>query len=71
MYLRDGTYLKVTKDMKHDILERLAEIIYGYKAYPTKEEFEVVAKALVAEHPCLKEQGSSSVQRLPGMDTQS
>lgn len=60
MYLCDGTYLKVTKDMKHDILERLAEIIYGYKAYPTKEEFEVVAKALVAEHPCLKEHGSSS-----------
>ncbi|KAE8291545.1 hypothetical protein D5F01_LYC08899 [Larimichthys crocea] len=60
LHLRDGTYLKVTKDMKHDILEKLAETIYGYKAYPTKEEFEVVAKALVAEHPCLKEQGSSS-----------
>lgn len=60
MYLRDGTYLKVTKDMKHDILEKLAETMYGYKAYPTKEEFEVVAKALIAEHPCLKERGSSS-----------
>ncbi|GAA6219745.1 uncharacterized protein LOC110972297 [Lates japonicus] len=60
MYLCDGTYLKVTKDMKHDILEKLAETIYGYKTYPIKEEFEVVAKALVAEHPCRKEQGSSS-----------
>lgn len=60
VYLRDGTYLKVSKDMKHVILEKLAEEIYGYKAYPTKEEFDVVAKALIVEHPCLKEQGSSS-----------
>ncbi|XP_028970228.2 sterile alpha motif domain-containing protein 3 [Esox lucius] len=60
LYLKDGTHLKVMKEMKHDILEKLAETMYEFKAYPTKEEFEDVAKALVQSHPCLKEQGSSS-----------
>lgn len=60
LYLRDGTYLKVTKELKHDILEKLAETMYALKAYPTKEEFETVAKALVQTHPCLKETGSPS-----------
>lgn len=27
LYMRDGTYLNVKKDMKHEILERLAETI--------------------------------------------
>lgn len=46
--------------MKHDILEKLAKTMCEFKAYPTKEEFEAVAKALVQSHPCLKEQGSCS-----------
>lgn len=57
LYLRDETNLKVPKEMKHDILEKLAEAIYEFKAYPTKEEFDAVAKALVQTHPCLKEPG--------------
>ncbi|XP_053296317.1 sterile alpha motif domain-containing protein 3 [Pleuronectes platessa] len=60
LYLRDATYLKMTKELKHDILEKLAETMYAFKAYPTKREFEDVAKALVLTHPCLKESGSSS-----------
>ncbi|MCI4379281.1 hypothetical protein PGIGA_G00226140, partial [Pangasianodon gigas] len=60
LYLKGATNLKVTKEMKHDILEKLAETMYGYKAYPTKEEFDAVAKALIQTHPCLKEPGSSS-----------
>lgn len=60
LYLRDATYLKVTKELKHDILDKLAETMYAFKAYPTKEDFEAVAKALVQTHPCLKESGSSS-----------
>lgn len=59
-YLRDATFLKVTKELKHDILEKLAETMYAFKAYPTKEDFETVAKALVQTHPCLKETGSPS-----------
>ena len=45
LYLRDTTHLKVTK--KHNILEKLAEAMYAFKAYPTKEDFESVAIALV------------------------
>ncbi|XP_078020836.1 uncharacterized protein LOC144459906 [Epinephelus lanceolatus] len=60
LYLRDGTHLNVTKELKHDILEKLAETIYAFTAYPEKEHFEAVAKALVQTHPCLKESGSSS-----------
>ncbi|CAM4569217.1 unnamed protein product [Leuciscus chuanchicus] len=57
---KDGTYLKVTKELKHDILEKLAETMYAFKAYPEKKDFEAVAKALVQTHPCLQETGSSS-----------
>lgn len=59
-YLSDATYLRVTKELKHDILEKLAESMYTFKAYPTNEEFQSVAKALVQTHPCLKETGSPS-----------
>ena len=54
-YEREGTLLTLTRDMKHDILHRLAETIYSFKAYPNEEEYISVAKALVANHPCLSE----------------
>lgn len=38
-YMRDKTYLQVSRDMKHEILEKLAEAIYTFKAYPCDEEF--------------------------------
>ncbi|MEQ2207969.1 hypothetical protein XENOCAPTIV_022028, partial [Xenoophorus captivus] len=38
LYLRDGVCFKVTKELKHDILEKLAESMYSFKAYPTKKE---------------------------------
>ncbi|CAM4598821.1 unnamed protein product [Leuciscus chuanchicus] len=60
LHLRDGTHFNPSKELKHDILERLAETIYALKAYPTNAEFEAVASALVRAHPCLKEQGSVS-----------
>ncbi|XP_015253622.1 PREDICTED: uncharacterized protein LOC107099862 [Cyprinodon variegatus] len=60
LHFRDGTHLIPSKELKHDILERLAETIYALKAYPTNSEFEAVATALVRVHPCLKEQGSAS-----------
>lgn len=60
LYFRDATNLKITKELKHDILEKLAETMYSFKAYPMKEDFETVAKALVEKHPCLKETGSLS-----------
>lgn len=60
IYLKDGTHLKVTKELKHDILQKLAETIYSCKAYPTTEDLRAVAKALVNTHPCLQEPGSPS-----------
>ncbi|ROL45333.1 hypothetical protein DPX16_23761 [Anabarilius grahami] len=60
IYLKDGAHLKVTKELKHDILQKLAETIYSFKAYPTTEDLRAVAKALVNTHPCLQEPGSPS-----------
>lgn len=60
IYMRDGTLLKLTKELKHDILQKLAENIYSFKAYPTSSDIRDVAKALVEAHPCLQESGSPS-----------
>ena len=45
------------RDMKHDILEKLAETMYSFKAYPKDDDFSSVAKALISKHPCLTEPG--------------
>lgn len=58
-YLKDGSLLNMNKDMKSDILDKLAEAIYAIKAYPNSDEYNAVAKALIERHPCLKEPGSS------------
>ncbi|XP_048859457.1 uncharacterized protein LOC125726959 [Brienomyrus brachyistius] len=58
LHMRDGIYLTVSRDMKHEILQKLAECMYSYKAYPTDEDFAEVATALINKHPCLREQGS-------------
>lgn len=42
------------------IIEKLAEVIYGFNADPKKEDLANVAQALVQTHPCLKETGSPS-----------
>lgn len=44
--------------VKSDILERLAEAIFYYTAYPNDAQRSAVAQALVEKHPCLKEPGS-------------
>ena len=43
--------------MKHDILQHLADTIYSFKAYSNQDEYISVAKALIANHPCLSERG--------------
>lgn len=57
-YERTGKVLKLTRGQKHDILETLAAKMHSFKAYPSDREVSVVAEALVAKHPCLKEPGS-------------
>lgn len=57
---KDGTLLDVSKDMKSDILDKIAEAIYVHNPYPTREEYDLVAQALINKHPCLREPGSVS-----------
>lgn len=57
---RNGRPLKLARDQKHDILEKLASTIYGFKAYPSDKEIAMAAEALVTKHPCLKEAGSDT-----------
>nr|XP_033944583.1 uncharacterized protein LOC117450756 isoform X2 [Pseudochaenichthys georgianus]XP_033944584.1 uncharacterized protein LOC117450756 isoform X2 [Pseudochaenichthys georgianus] len=57
-YAQDQTVMVISKGVKSEILDRLADIISKITAYPNKDHYESVAKALVAKHPCLKEPGS-------------
>lgn len=60
-YLEDGTvFKKVPKDMKHEMLEKIAEHMYSYTAYPTNQQYESVAKSLISKYPRLRENGSVS-----------
>ncbi|TWW77704.1 hypothetical protein D4764_12G0010940, partial [Takifugu flavidus] len=58
-YKKNGTLLTASK-VKADILEKLAETIYTYTAYPSSAQISDVAEALVNKYPCLKEPGSFS-----------
>lgn len=53
-----GTHLIPSPKLKSYILEKLAEEIIKFKAYPTDNDLNDVAEALVNKHSCLKEQGS-------------
>ncbi|KAF7643156.1 hypothetical protein LDENG_00244270 [Lucifuga dentata] len=54
-YEKDGSVMTVSKTMKMDILDKLANAMCTYTAYPKREQYESVAQALVAKHPCLRE----------------
>lgn len=53
-YTKDQTRLTPTSKMLSDILERLAEKIFSYKAYPSDADLSDVAEALTRKHPCLE-----------------
>lgn len=57
--VKDGSLL-IAPSIKTDILEKLAEAIYQYVAYPSSTQICAVAEALIKKHPCLKEPGSAS-----------
>lgn len=59
-YEKNNTPLRRTRDLKHDILEKVASTMYGFKVYPSDKEIGIAPKALVAKHPCLKEAGSET-----------
>ena len=50
--------------MKHDILQKLAEEMYKFSAYPQDEYFTTVAAPLIARHPCLTEKSETTVSFL-------
>lgn len=52
------TRLILSSKTKSVILERVAEEIFKYKAYPTDADFSDVAEALIMKHPCLSEPAS-------------
>lgn len=56
--IKSQTMLTPSSKMPSDILEKVAEKIYTYKAYPIDSDFSVVAEALTQTHPCLSEPGS-------------
>ncbi len=57
VYEKQNTTMDVTRDIKIEILDKLAETMYSFKAYPSDSEIEQVALALVSRHPCLRELG--------------
>ncbi|XP_051948707.1 uncharacterized protein LOC127619765 [Xyrauchen texanus] len=56
-YTKDGSFL-INPSVKSDILEKLAESIFEYTAYPSSAQREQVVEALIQKHPCLREPGS-------------
>ncbi|KAK0130961.1 Sterile alpha motif domain-containing protein 3 [Merluccius polli] len=60
MFERTGKSLQVTRDVKKEILDKLAQDIFAVKAYPETHEYESVAAELVNKHPCLKDPGGGT-----------
>lgn len=60
LYMRDRLPITPSRDMKHDILEKLAETMYSFKAYPSADDFSSVAKSLISKHSSLTEPGHHS-----------
>ncbi|XP_077094707.1 uncharacterized protein LOC143746636 [Siphateles boraxobius] len=56
-FKKDGFQLNFTSILP-DILEKLAESIFQYVAYPTSAQLSDVIEALIQKHPCLREPGS-------------
>ncbi|XP_041952887.1 uncharacterized protein LOC121712877 [Alosa sapidissima] len=53
-YRKEGTLLK-NPAVKSNILDKLADSIFIYTAYPSQAQREQVAEALVLKHPCLRD----------------
>ena len=49
--------IDVSRDMKNEILDKIAQSAFDIKAYPEHGELESIASALILKYPCLKEPG--------------
>jgi len=52
--------ISLTRDMKIEILDKIAQAVFEVKAYPDQDQIESVASALISRHPCLREPGSET-----------
>lgn len=59
-YEKNGKSLTVPRDILMEVLGKLAEAIYTFKAYPKDTDLKKVASALIEKHPCLKRPGSET-----------
>ncbi|XP_048110323.1 uncharacterized protein LOC125301684 [Alosa alosa] len=59
-YKEKGILLEATRDMKSDILDKIAQAVFEITAYPEPKERESIAIALDNKHPCLCEPGSGN-----------
>ncbi|MEQ2219673.1 hypothetical protein XENOCAPTIV_021743, partial [Xenoophorus captivus] len=57
-YTKDGSVMVISKGLKTDILDTLADIMSKISVYPERQHYERVARALVEKHPCLRDPGS-------------
>lgn len=56
-FLKDGSLLN-HPSLTSSVLEKLAEVVFGYTAYPTGIQIFTVVEALIEKFPCLREPGS-------------
>ncbi|XP_062414846.1 uncharacterized protein LOC119210675 [Pungitius pungitius] len=56
-FLKDGALLN-HPSLTSSILEKLAEVVFGYTAYPTGIQILTMVEALIEKFPCLREPGS-------------
>ena len=59
-YERTKKGISLTRDMKMDILDKIAQAVFEVKAYPDQDQIESVASALIGRHPRLREPGSET-----------
>ncbi|CAL9690294.1 unnamed protein product [Knipowitschia caucasica] len=52
--------LTMSREMKIEILNSLAQKMFTFTAYPSIKQIEFVAAALIAKYPCLKDPGPGS-----------
>uniref|UniRef100_I3JCF4 Uncharacterized protein n=2 Tax=Oreochromis niloticus TaxID=8128 RepID=I3JCF4_ORENI len=54
VYEESAKLLKLKRSQKSEILKKMAETIYSFKAYAHKKEVAMAAQALIRAHPCLR-----------------
>lgn len=59
-FQKTGKGQSLIRDVKTEILDKLAQEMFALKAYPNKSQIETVASELVCKYPCLKKPGSGT-----------